>query len=112
MKWKKILIGEWKSFKHTSEDGNTKVEFLYRSGLLPNLAVVAVIVLLLWWLVFQRANMDYILSFLIALSVSLVMMKWHIHNVNAILDDFIVDSDNRLQKKLDELFDFIKQHTR
>ncbi|MCO4493298.1 hypothetical protein Si021_01904 [Streptococcus infantarius subsp. infantarius] len=56
--------------------------------------------------------MDYILSFLIALSVSLVMMKWHIHNVNSILDDFIVDSDNRLQKKLDELFDFIKQHTR
>ena len=52
MKWKKILIGELKSFKHTSEDGNTKVEFLYRSGLLPNLAVVAVIVLLLWWLVF------------------------------------------------------------
>lgn len=49
MKWKKILIGEWKSFKHTSEDGNTKVEFLYRSGLLPNLAVI---VLLLWWLVF------------------------------------------------------------
>lgn len=49
--WKKILIGEEKTLKHTSEDGSVKVEFSYRAGLLPNLALVGGLGLLVWWLV-------------------------------------------------------------
>ena len=51
MDWKKILIGEEKTLKHTSEDGSVIVEFSYRAGLLPNLALVGGLGLLVWWLV-------------------------------------------------------------
>ena len=51
MDWKKILIGEEKTLKHTSEDGSVKVEFSYRAGLLPNLALVGGLGLLVWCLV-------------------------------------------------------------
>ncbi|WP_164682741.1 hypothetical protein [Streptococcus hyointestinalis] len=51
MDWKNTLIGEEKTLKHTSEDGSTKVEYSYRAGLLPNLAVVGGLGLLVWWFV-------------------------------------------------------------
>ncbi len=51
MDWKKILIGERKTIRHVSKDGSTKVEFSYRAGLLPNLAFIAGLGLLIWFLV-------------------------------------------------------------
>ena len=62
MDWKKILIGEEKTLKHTSEDGSVKVEFSYRAGLLPNLALVGGLGLLVWWLVKKQTLFESIIS--------------------------------------------------